>query len=51
MNKFKELAEEILSSKLTVGDTVKIDFDEKKSKIIMKVSKSKKNTSPKTEDE
>ena len=46
-----ELAEEILSSKLTVGDTVKIDFDEKKSKIIMKVSKSKKNTSPKTEDE
>ena len=46
-----ELAEEILSSKLTVGDTVKVDFDEKKSKIIMKVSKSKKNTSPKTEEE
>ena len=46
-----ELAEEILSSKLTVGDTVKVDFDEKKSKIVMKVSKSKKNTSPKTEEE
>lgn len=46
-----ELAEEILSSKLTVGDTVKVDFDEKKSKIIMKVSKSKKNTSSKTEEE
>ena len=46
-----ELAEEILSSKLTAGDTVKVDFDEKKSKIIMKVSKSKKNTSPKTEEE
>ena len=46
-----ELAEEILSSKLTIGDTVKVDFDEKKSEIVMKVSKSKKNTSPKTEEE
>jgi ATP-dependent Clp protease ATP-binding subunit ClpC len=46
-----ELAEEILSSNLTIGDTVKVDFDEKKSEIVMKVSKSKKNTSPKTEEE
>ena len=46
-----ELAEEILSSKLTIGDTVKVDFDEKKSEIVMKVSKSKKNTSPKAEEE
>jgi len=38
------LAEEILTSKLHEGDTVKVDFDEKKSEITMKVVKSKKAT-------
>ncbi len=38
------LAEEILTSKLHEGDTVKVDFDEKKSEITMKVVKSKKVT-------
>ena len=44
------LAEEILTSNLSEGDTVKVDFDEKKSEITMKVSKSKKKTATKDEE-
>jgi ATP-dependent Clp protease ATP-binding subunit ClpC len=36
------LAEEILTSKLAEGDTVKVDYDEKNSEIKMKVTKAKK---------
>jgi ATP-dependent Clp protease ATP-binding subunit ClpC len=44
------LAEEILTSNLSEGDTVKVDFDEKKSEITMKVTKSKKKTATKDEE-
>lgn len=45
------LAEEILTSKLAEGDTVKVDYDEKKSEITMKVAKSKKNATKKDEED
>jgi ATP-dependent Clp protease ATP-binding subunit ClpC len=45
------LAEEILTSKVSEGDTVKVDFDEKNSEITMKVSKAKKKTVKKDEEE
>jgi ATP-dependent Clp protease ATP-binding subunit ClpC len=41
------LAEEILTSKLAEGDTVKVDFDEKSSEIKMKVTKAKKKAAKK----
>ncbi len=45
------LAEEILTSKLAEGDTVKVDYDEKKSDITMKVAKSKKKATKKDEED
>ena len=45
------LAEEILTSKVSEGDTVKVDYDEKNSEITMKVSKSKKKVVKKDDEE
>jgi ATP-dependent Clp protease ATP-binding subunit ClpC len=45
------LAEEILTSKVSEGDTVKVDFDEKNSEITMKVSKAKKKVVKKDDEE
>tara|TARA_B100000674_G_scaffold57075_1_gene39767 strand:+ start:7380 stop:9947 length:2568 start_codon:yes stop_codon:yes gene_type:complete len=45
------LAEEILSSKLSEGDTVKVDFDEKNSEIKMKVTKAKKKAAKKEDED
>jgi ATP-dependent Clp protease ATP-binding subunit ClpC len=45
------LAEEILTSKLSEGDTVKVDFDEKNSEIKMKVTKAKKKAAKKEDQD
>ena len=45
------LAEEILTSKLSEGDTVKVDFDEKNSEIKMKVTKAKKKAAKKEDED
>ena len=45
------LAEEILTSKLSEGDTVKVDFDEKNSEIKMKVTKMKKKAAKKEDED
>ena len=45
------LAEEILTSNLTEGDTVKVDYDEKKSEITMKVTKGKEKAPKKDEED
>tara|TARA_Y100000766_G_scaffold285412_1_gene308700 strand:+ start:6894 stop:9461 length:2568 start_codon:yes stop_codon:yes gene_type:complete len=45
------LAEEILTSKLTEGDTVKVDYDEKNSEIKIKVSKAKKKAAKKEDQD
>ena len=45
------LAEEILTSKLAEGDTVKVDYDEKNSEIKMKVTKAKKKTAKKEDQD
>ncbi len=45
------LAEEILTSKLSEGDTVKVDFDEKNSEIKMKVTKTKKRAAKKEDED
>lgn len=45
------LAEEILTSKLAEGDTVKVDYDEKNSEIKIKVAKAKKKTAKKEDQD
>lgn len=45
-----QLAEEILTSKLSQGDTVKVDFDDKAKEITMKVVKAKKSAPKKEAD-
>jgi ATP-dependent Clp protease ATP-binding subunit ClpC len=45
------LAEEILTSKLSEGDTVKVDYDEKNSEIKMKVTKAKKKAAKKEDQD
>jgi ATP-dependent Clp protease ATP-binding subunit ClpC len=46
-----QLAEEIINSKISEGDSIQVDFDDKEKKITLKVSKGKGKTSSKKESE
>ena len=45
------LAEEIVNSKLSEGDTITMDFDDDKNKLTIKIKKGKKKPETRTETE